>query len=134
MDIATIIGILAGTIVVTLAITVGGDVVNFMNLPSVLIVVGGAMAATIIRYPISGILSALALGARVAFTHKKVEPRQLIEEIAELADVVRKKGPLGLENIEVGDDFLAKGIQHIADGYDSEFIREVAGARARPQS
>jgi chemotaxis protein MotA len=124
MDIATIVGILAGTVVVALAIFVGGDFVTFMNLPSILIVVGGAMAATIIRFPISGVASAFVLGGRIAFTHKKVEPRELIEEVAELADVMRKKGPLGLENVRVGDDYLAKGLQHIADGYDSAFIRE----------
>lgn len=124
MDIATILGIVFGIGVVLAAIFVGGDFVLFVDVPSVLIVVGGAMAATIIRYPITGILSALVLGGKVAFTHKKIEPRALIEEIADLADVVRKNGPLGLENAEVDDEFLAKGMQYIADGYDPEFIRE----------
>jgi chemotaxis protein MotA len=124
MDIATVIGILAGTTVVALAIFVGGDFATFMNLPSVLIVLGGAMAATIIRFPLRGVASAFALGGRIAFTHRKVEPRELIEEIADLADVMRKKGPLGLEHMEVSNDFLAKGVQHIADGYDGAFIRE----------
>jgi chemotaxis protein MotA len=124
MDFATIIGILAGTGVVTAAILVGGDVTLFMDLPSALIVIGGAMAATVIRFPITGVLSALALGGKVAFTHRKIEPRQLIDEIANLAEVVRKQGPLGLESVEVDDEFLAKGMQMIADGYDPAFIRE----------
>jgi chemotaxis protein MotA len=124
MDFATIIGILAGTGVVTAAILVGGDVTLFIDVPSALIVLGGATAATIIRFPITGVLSALALGGKVAFTHRKIEPRQLIEEIAKLAEVVRKQGPLGLENVEVDDEFLAKGMQYIADGYDPVFIRE----------
>jgi len=124
MDIATILGIVFGIGVVLAAIFVGGDFVLFVDIPSMLIVVGGAMAATIIRYPITGILSALVLGGKVAFTHKKIEPRALIEEIANLADLVRKNGPLGLENAEVDDEFLAKGMQYIADGYDPEFIRE----------
>lgn len=124
MDIATILGILFGTGVVAAAILVGGDFVLFADLPSMLIVVGGAMAATIIRFPLTGVLSALALGGKVAFTHKKIVPRQLIEEIAKLAEVVRKQGPLGLENAEVDDEFLAKGMQYIADGYDPAFIRE----------
>lgn len=124
MDIATVAGILAGTIVVAMAIFVGGDFATFMNLPSVLIVIGGALAATVIRFPIAGVVSAFVLGGRVAFTHKKIEPRELIDQIAGLADVLRKKGPLGLENIPVDDEFLAKGVQHIADGYDAAFIRE----------
>jgi len=124
MDIATIVGILFGTGVVLAAIFVGGDVTLFVDVPSMLIVLGGAMAATIIRFPLAGILSALLLGGRVAFTHRKIVPRQLIEEIAKLAEVVRKQGPLGLENVEVDDEFLAKGMQYIADGYDPTFIRE----------
>ena len=60
----------------------------------------------------------------MAFTHKKIEPRQLIEAIANLADVLRKNGPLGLETVEVTDDMLGKGMQYIADGYDPAFIRE----------
>jgi chemotaxis protein MotA len=124
MDIATILGILFGTGVVAAAILVGGDVTLFVDLPSVLIVLGGAMAATIIRFPLAGVLSALVLGGKFAFTHRKIEPRQLIDEIAKLAEVVRKQGPLGLENVEVDDEFLAKGMQMIADGYDPSFIRE----------
>lgn len=124
MDIATILGILFGIGVVAAAILVGGDFILFVDLPSVLIVVGGAMAATVIRFPITGVLSALALGGKVAFTHRRIEPRQLIDEVAGLADIVRKNGPLGLENIEVDDEFLAKGMQMIADGYEPAFIRE----------
>ncbi len=124
MDIATVVGILAGTLVVALAIFIGGDFMTFMNIPSVMIVIGGALAATVIRFPIAGVLSAFSLGGRIAFTHKKKEPRDLIEEIANLADILRKKGPLGLESVEVDDEFLAKGLQQIADGYDAAVIRE----------
>lgn len=124
MDFATIGGMLAGAIVVAAAIFVGGDVLTFINLPSVLIVVGGGLAATLIRFPISNVASAFGLGARVAFTHRKTEPREMIEKISELADVVRKSGPLGLESVEVDNEFLAKGVQYIADGYERDFIVE----------
>jgi chemotaxis protein MotA len=124
MDIATILGMLAGTAVVLIAIFLGGDFVSFMDLPSMLIVLGGATAATLIRFPISGVGSALVLGGRVAFTHRTTEPREMIDRIAELADVIRRNGPLGLENVEIENDFLAKGVQYIADGYDPTFIRE----------
>jgi chemotaxis protein MotA len=60
----------------------------------------------------------------VAFTHKKVDPRELIEQIAEMGDIVRKNGPLGLENVDADDPNLKKGAQYIADGYDANFIRE----------
>ncbi len=55
---------------------------------------------------------------------RKVSPRDLIVEIGQLADTVRKSGPLALENVQVSDPFLAKGVRYIADGYDGDFIRE----------
>jgi chemotaxis protein MotA len=50
-------------------------------------------------------------------------PRDLIEEITKIAEVVRKSGPIALENVQVDDPFLAQGIRYIADGYDADFIR-----------
>ncbi|PLX45355.1 MAG: flagellar motor protein PomA [Hyphomicrobiales bacterium] len=124
MDFATIIGIVVGTIVVAGAIFMGGDFMTFVNLPSVLIVVGGALAATVLRFPLSGIMTALVMGSKVAFTQKKTTPLGMIDEITNLSSIIRKSGPLGLENVEVQDDFLAKGVQYIADGYEESFIIE----------
>jgi chemotaxis protein MotA len=124
MDLATIIGLAAGAAVIAVAILMGGSVTQFVNLPSVLIVVGGGMAATLIRFPIAGVASAFMIGGKVAFIHKKVEPRELITRIAEMGDVVRRNGPLGLESMEIDEPYLMKGSQLIADGYDGAFIRE----------
>ncbi len=124
MDIATIGGILAGTAVVLAAVLVGGDIRTFSDVPSALIVIGGGFSATFIRFPLSVVFSALLLGIKTAFTHKKTNPRDTIVEITNLADTVRKNGPLGLEGIDISDPFLSKGVQYIADGYDGPFILE----------
>lgn len=124
MDIATIVGMIVGAAVIVVAILLGGSFGMFVDIPSVLIVVGGGLAATLIRFPLAGILKAFATGGKVAFQHKKVEPRELIDKISEMGDIVRRSGPLGLESIEVDDENLAKGAQMIADGYDGDFIRE----------
>ncbi len=124
MDLATIIGLLAGLGVVITAIFLGGNITQFIDVPAILIVIGGATAATMIRFPLVGVASALVLGGKIAFTHKKSEPREIIEEVTELADVVRKNGPLGLENVEIREPMLAKGTQFVADGYELSFIRD----------
>lgn len=125
MDIATIAGIIAGSAVVMIAILIGGDVGTFVNVPSILIVLGGGFAATVIRFPLANVFSALALGGKVAFTHKHTNAREMIDEIARLAEVVRKDGPLGLENIDIEDEFLKKGAQLVADGHESAQIIEM---------
>lgn len=123
MDIATIAGIAAGALVVVIAIALGGDFGSFINIPSILIVFGGGLAATVIRFPLPSIFSALGLGAKVAFTHKATSSKEMIDEVTNLADVVRKSGPLGLESVEISQELLKKGTQMVADGYDLEVIR-----------
>jgi chemotaxis protein MotA len=124
VDLATIIGILAGLVVVIIAMLLGGNIGQFVDLPSVLIVIGGGLAATLVRFPLSGIGAAMVLGGKSAFTHKKTSPSELVEEIANLGDVVRKNGPLGLENVEVSHPMLQKGTQYVTDGFEPAFIRE----------
>ncbi len=124
MDIATIAGIIAGSVVVAIAILMGGDVGTFVNSPSVLIVVGGGAAATFIRFPLKVVFQAVALGGKVAFTHKQAYPMEMIEQIAVLAEKARREGPLALDNLEIDDPFLKKGAQFVADGYEAAFIKE----------
>lgn len=124
MDLATIIGIVLGTAIVGAAIFIGGDFSSFVNIPSVLIVFGGAIAATVLRFELSMVAPSLMIGGKIAFTSKASNPREMIDEIARLAEIIRKNGPLGLEGVPIEDEFLAKGIQYIADGYESEFIFE----------
>jgi chemotaxis protein MotA len=61
---------------------------------------------------------------KFAFSLHSSAPRGLIEEITQIAEVVRKSGPVALENVQVDDTFLAQGIRYVADGYDREFIKE----------
>lgn len=124
MDLASILGVIISFSVVVVAIFLGGNLSQFVDVPSILIVVGGGLAATLIRFPLSGLLAAFATGGGVAFKHKKSDARSIIEKVAELADIVRRSGPLGLETVEIDDPTLAKGVQYVTDGYEGPFIRD----------
>ncbi len=124
MDLATLIGIVGAFGIVTTAIFLGGSFGQFIDVPSVLIVVGGGLAATLIRFQLTDIATAFVTGFKVALAGKNASPRDLITEISNLGEIVRKSGPLGLENVDVSDPVLAKGVQYIADGYELEFIKE----------
>lgn len=110
MDLATILGMVFGATVIAIAILLGGSFSQFADMPSMLIVVGGGMAATLIRFPLAGVLNAFKTGGKVAFTHTKVESRELIDKIAEMGDIVRRAGPLGLESIEIDEPNLKKRV------------------------
>lgn len=125
MDIATAVGILGGigTIVVIIMID-GGNFAAYYDKHAVIIIFGGAAAATMIRFSFHSMIHGLPMGMRYAFQMRAMDPRTLIDEITRVAEVVRKSGPIALENVQVDDPFLAQGIRYIADGYEKEFIRD----------
>src|SRR6267378_505223 len=124
MDIMTSVGLVFGTAVVGLIMFMGGDLHMFISEHAVIIVIGGSIAATMIRFPLSAILHGLPLGAKFAFTISRLSARDLVDELARIAEIARKQGPVGLEKVETDEPFLAKGIRYVADGYDLEFIRD----------
>jgi chemotaxis protein MotA len=124
MDIATSLGLLAGVIVVCSVILMGGDLHMFVSEHAAIVIFGGAFAATLIRFPLTSILHGMPLGTRFAFTMRRMSQRELVDELAGIADIARKQGPVGLEKVEADDPFLAKGIRFVADGYETDFIRD----------
>jgi chemotaxis protein MotA len=124
MDIATALGLLAGFAVVAVVILMGGDLKMFVSDHAFIVIFGGSFSATLIRFPLNSIFHGLPLGAKFAFTMRRTSQRELVDEIAGLAEIARKQGPIGLEKVELEDTFLAKGIRFVADGYDVDFIRD----------
>jgi chemotaxis protein MotA len=124
MDITTTLGLVFGTGVVVALILMGGSLAMFSDSHAAIVIFGGTFAATLIRFPLSTFLHGLPLGAKFAFTLRRMSQRELVDEIAGLAEIARKQGPIGLEKVELDDPFLAKGIRFVADGYDATFIRD----------
>jgi chemotaxis protein MotA len=124
MDLTTAHGLVAGVNVVCGLILMGGDLRSFVDAHAAIVIFGGSFAATLIRFPLSSILHGVPLGMKYVFTMRRMTQRDLVDEIARLAEIARKTGPLGLEKEEVPDEFLATGVRYVADGYDSNFIRE----------
>ena len=124
MDIATSLGLLAGVIVLCTLILMGGDLRMFLDAHAAIVIFGGAFAATLIRFPLSSIFHGLPLGAKFAFSLRRMSQRDLVDELAGLGEVARKSGPIGLEKVEIESPFLAKGVRFVADGYVGNFIRD----------
>jgi chemotaxis protein MotA len=75
MDIATGVGLLAGiATVVTLIMIDGGNFGAYFDKHAVIVVFGGAMAATMVRFPFSVILHGLPMGLRYAFNSRSTIP------------------------------------------------------------
>jgi chemotaxis protein MotA len=122
MDLATFIGFLGSTAIILLSIYLGGSSSDFVNTPSVLIVVMGTMAVTLMKFPLRKFILSFGMATR-AFFHKEQTNSELIEEILALSRTVKKEGPLALEKQKVSNMFLAKGVRMIVDGYKPNIIR-----------
>lgn len=128
MDLATLIGITSGVILVVFAISSSGSLRLFISYPSMLIVLGGTLAATLINYPLSDILGVLGV-IRKAFFHKAPDPGDTIKTLVRFAEMARKEGILALEAQldTIEDDFLKLGIQLAVDGTEPEMMRAILG-------
>jgi chemotaxis protein MotA len=124
MDIMTSVGLVAGIVVIATMMLLGGDMHMFVSEHAIIIIFGGSIAATLVRFPLAAMLHGLPLGAKFAFTMSRLSARDLVDELARIAEIARKQGPVGLEKVETDEPFLAKGIRYVADGYDLEFIRD----------
>lgn len=124
MDLATIVGTAMGVGVVILLMLMDGNVSIYISEHAFIVIFGGATASTIIRYPFSAMLHGLPMGMKFALQMRALDPRALIEEITKIAEIMRKSGPMALENHKVDDPFLAQGIRYVVDGYDAEFIQK----------
>ena len=124
VDIATLVGIIGAFAIVIMAMVLGGDPAMFVNIPSLLIVLGGSLFAVLMKFELSQFIGAIKVGAK-AFIFKLAKPDTLIDEIVELAAEARKGGLLSLEGKEVSYDFLGKGIQLLVDGHDPDVVRNL---------
>lgn len=123
MDLATLLGVLGGMGVILGAIALGGSVLLFLNPPSLVIVVGGTIAATLIKFPLKHFLGAFKVALH-AFRARAEDPNKLIGEALKLSTVARKSGLLALENQKISNPFLKQGIQLAVDGNPPEFVRK----------
>jgi chemotaxis protein MotA len=126
MDIATIIGIASGLILLTFAMVLGGSIGIFINTPSALVVCGGMVAAVFVMNPLNLIIDTFKIVIN-AFTTKPMTAPSIIELITDLTLKARKNGTLSLENEVIENKFLAKGIRYIVDGVDPGVIELLMG-------
>jgi chemotaxis protein MotA len=128
MDLATILGVVLGFVVIfgTIAYESHGGMAIFFNIPALAIVFGGMTCATMIHFSMGqffGIFSVI----KKTLLHKSIPPHELIQMMVSYAAINRRDGALALEQ-EIGkmkNPFLVKGIQMLIDGQDEEAIHEL---------
>ena len=126
MDIASIIGIIGGFGTIAWGILIGSSLLIFWNLPSVVIVIGGTLAATMLGFPLKDMTTALKSSKKV-FMYKIAAPDELVNFLLDISTKARKSGLLSIEaelkNID--DPYLKSALQMTVDGMEIESIESV---------
>ena len=125
MDIATIIGILLGFIVIITAIVAGGGWQMFIHIPSMAITIGGMLCATLIHFSLPQFLGIFSIIKKTIIA--KIPPQsELIQKMVNYAAINRRDGALALEQEipNLDNSFFIKGLQMLVDGRDAEQIRD----------
>jgi chemotaxis protein MotA len=97
-----------------------------VNLPSILIVIGGTFLVVMIKFSLKDFLGAFKVATR-AFKTRLESPAELIEQILEISRISRKEGVLALERVEISNQFLADAVMMLVDGIDKETIKARMG-------
>jgi len=124
-DLGTIIGLLTGSGIIIIGIlTGGGELYWFFNFNSLLIVVGGTFAATMVNLPLKAVKNSISILKNV-LKGEDYDYAGIIEEVVQKATKARKDGLLSLEaDLEsMRDGFFKNGIELAINERDAKRLR-----------
>lgn len=123
MDLATLIGLLVAWALIIGTIATGSGALVFINIPSLVIVLGGTIAVVMMRYTLGQMIGSIKVAMK-AFMPKAESSEDLINTVVELATIARKEGLLALEGQEITNPVLATGVRMLVDGHESAVVRK----------
>lgn len=124
MDLATILGTLIGSVVILATMLMTGGLQMFWDAPSLVMVLGGAFAATMIRYPLGKFLKVASITIN-AIKDNNSNPEDLIKELVDISNLVRKNSILALEKVSTNNKHLEKILKVMVDGNDPDTVNGI---------
>ncbi len=124
VDLATVLGLFFAVGLIFAAIAYGNSNASFFNMPSVLIVVFGTIAATAVSFTGEEIARGGSIFAK-SLMRRVYDPSKLAKTLVDLSVVAKKKGILALMSHEDQlnkDKFLSRAIQMVVDGYGANEV------------
>jgi len=128
MDLASLVGIIGGFLVVAIigVFASGGSPLQFYDLASIFITVGGTIAATLTSTPLSRFLASWKMFYKILVIPNE-NPAEVILTLVSFSEKARREGLLALEDDldELDDQFLRKGLQLVVDGTDPALVQNI---------
>ncbi len=133
MSFGTILGFIAAVVLIIGSIISSTDKITiFVSYPSLLIVLGGTIAAVFISYEFKTAFKSLKMLFQGFVAHKdaKVSLKTQVEKLVKWGYIVQKNGLQGLENeitpkTRAEDGFLAYGVDLVVTGYSGQEIKQI---------
>ncbi len=125
-DSATVLGACIAFGLLLAAIILGGGFFSFLDLKSLLIVVGGTVGATLISFPLKEFLRVFAT-LRLAIYPDHSSGLQRVGRVLEIAQRARTDGELSIEGLSASepDGFFRKGLELLVDQIPAAEIRRI---------
>ena len=126
-DLSTILGIVFAFALIIGAISMGSTKANFLDIPSIMIVILGTIAATSIAFTGEEMRRAAKILGQ-SFFRKSWNLSVMTRQLLDLATLARKKGilSLGISAPELArDKVLSRAVQLVTDGYSADDIERV---------
>ena len=123
----TLLGIVLGFILVISAIFIGGSPMAFLNPPSILIVVFGTVAITVVSFSIKDLIN-IPKALFNMLIYKPHDPRDVGISMIQIAERARSEGMLSMANVAKGlshEPFLQKGLNLTVDGTKPDDIEKI---------
>jgi len=126
MDLGTLFGLLGTWVLILWAMISGGGLGIFIDVPSVIMVIGGSTTVIFLCFPI-GYVKKMGSVLKKGFFAESRSLEKLIEDMVSYAEIARRDGILSLENTtkDIDDPFIVRGIQMAVDGTDPELIEQI---------
>jgi chemotaxis protein MotA len=126
MDLGTIVGLIVSLGLIVAAIILGGPFSAFVDVKSVLLVIGTTVCGMFVAYPARRVMGSFAV-LKNALKNQSNNPEQVLQLMREMSSRARREGVLVLEDManDQEDEFLKKGIQMVVDGHDPAAIEDV---------
>lgn len=124
MDLASIVGLVLANVAMLWAVWLGGSFGIFIDIPSIVLVIGGVIAATMIKWTMND-LKALAMVYLKVFLNSMPNSKNTIDEIIKLGETARRESVFALEKVPIDDKFLKKAVTLAADNRPPEVIESI---------
>ena len=127
MDLSTLIGFVTCIVFIVFGIiSGGGNILTYLDIASILIVLGGAVGSSIAGTSLASVMN-IGKIARTVFNNQAGDSAKLILTMLSLSEKARREGLLALEDDveEMTDEFLKMGIQLVVDGTEPEMVRNI---------